>query len=140
MHVRIVETPPGEAPIKIRELWVGLVLPLSPGETGPREVMIQGVLTGPRSFLGYVLARLLGRFKSVNGFRVDAVGAIQVLAKRDAQAANWWRIHVPSCAQPGAAFIFHAEACQLVEVPPPIAVSSPEDNANPGGPYTSDLN
>jgi hypothetical protein len=140
MHVRIVEIPPGEAPIKIRKSWVGLVLPLSPGETGPRQFMTQGVLTGPRSFLGYLLARLLGRFKAENGFRVDAVGAVHVLAKHDAHAATWWRTHVPRCLQPGAAFIFHAEACHLVEAPPVVVVTTAPDDANPGGPFTSDLN
>lgn len=140
MHVRIVQTPPGEAPIEIREAWVGLVLPLLPDEVGPRQVWTQGVLTGPRTFLGYLFARLFGRFKIVNGFCVDAAGAVQVLAQHDIRAATWWNTHVPASVQPGRALIFHAEACQLVETPPTKPVATPHDETNPAGPYTSDLN
>jgi hypothetical protein len=140
MHVRILQTPPGEAPLDIREAWVGLVLPLRPGESGQRQLMTQGVLTGPRTFTGWLFAHVLGRFKKVDGFCVDAAGAIQVLAKHDTRAADWWQTHFAAGVQPGRALIFHAEACQLVESPPTTAVMEPQDDANPGGPYMSDLN
>src|SRR6187455_3469002 len=80
MQVRIVQTPPGEAPIEVREAWVGLVLPLREGEVGPREILTQGVLSGPRTYLGHWFARLVRRFKVVHGFCVDGAGAVQVLA------------------------------------------------------------
>lgn len=140
MHVRIVQTPPGEAPIDIREAWVGLVLPLSPGEVGPRQLLTQGVLTGPRTLLGYVVSRLLHRFKVVNGFLVDSTGAVEVLARHNERAATWWRTHAPAIVRSGGAFVFHSEACELVEVPPGGGVAGSHDHANPGGPYTTDLN
>jgi len=139
MHVRIVRTPPGEAPLDVREAWVGLVLPLWPGEIGSRQFVTQGVLTGPRTFMGYLFARLFRRFEKVDGFCVDAAAAIQVLAKHSTRAAEWWQTHFSAGVQPGRALIFHAEACQLVESPSPTAVMAPKDDANPGGPYTSDL-
>jgi len=108
MRVRIVQTPPGEAPLEIREAWVGLVLPLCPGEIGPREFETTGALTGPTTFFGYLLARFLGRFKIVNGFCVDAAGALEILAEHNARAAKWWHTHVPAGVQPGRALLFHA--------------------------------
>jgi hypothetical protein len=140
MQVRIVQTPPGEAPLEVREAWVGLVLPLRAGEAGPREILTKGVLTGPRSYLGYLFARLLRRFKVVHGFCVDAVGAVQVLARHDARAADWWQTHAPAFVQPGATLIFHAEVCELVDTPAAIPAAGAADDANPGGPFTTDLN
>lgn len=124
----------------IRRAWVGLVLPLSRGEVGPRQFLTHGVLTGPRTFLGYFFARLLRRLKVVNGFRVDAAEALEVLAQHDGRAAHWWRMHAPASVQRGRVFIFHAEVCQLVEMPPATAMAAAPDGANPGGPYTIDLN
>ena len=132
-------TPPGEAPLEVRAAWVGLVLPLVPGDRGPHRVWTQGVVTGPRTFLGYLWARLLRRLKIVNGFRVDAAGAIQVLAQHNVVAAAWWRTHAPLAIQPGRILIFHAEACRLVDSPSFPTVAAPPDEANPGGPFTSDL-
>jgi hypothetical protein len=140
MHVRVVQTPPGEAPIEVREAWVGLVLPLLPGEIGPRQLMTQGVLTGPRNLLGYVFARLLRRFKMVYGFRVDGAGAVEVLARHNASAADWWHAHAPAHVQPGRGLVFHAEVCELVEIPAASPEAAPPDHANPGGPFTTDLN
>ncbi|HEY7315037.1 MAG TPA: hypothetical protein VH643_37170 [Gemmataceae bacterium] len=47
MFVRIIATPPGEAPEEIRQAWLGLELPLAAGETGPHNVPTGGVLSGP---------------------------------------------------------------------------------------------
>src|SRR5262245_16725666 len=35
VQIRITATPPGEAPEHVRSAWVGLEVPLYPGETGP---------------------------------------------------------------------------------------------------------
>lgn len=50
MQIRMV----GEAPFDIRKAWVGLVLPLAPGETGARCLPTVGVYTAPRTYLGYL--------------------------------------------------------------------------------------
>jgi hypothetical protein len=36
-EICIVDVPPGEAPAAIRRAWVGLILPLKPGTSGPLE-------------------------------------------------------------------------------------------------------
>jgi hypothetical protein len=137
MLVRILRTPPGEAPLVVREAWVGLVLPGRPGEVGPRTVLTAGILTGPRSLVGFVIAYLRRRFQRVEGFLVDAAGAVAVLEGHDASAASWWRENAPSAVAPGRVFVFHAEVCELVrELPSP---SGDPGDADPGGPYTREL-
>ncbi|HXU00514.1 MAG TPA: hypothetical protein VN903_05955 [Polyangia bacterium] len=49
MQIRIIDTPPGEAPIEIRNAWIGIVLALVAGESGPRPVIVSGVLSSFRS-------------------------------------------------------------------------------------------
>lgn len=51
MKIRITDIPGGEAPLEIRRAWVGLVLPLAPGEDGPRTPRTAGVLSGPKRLL-----------------------------------------------------------------------------------------
>jgi hypothetical protein len=111
VFVRIIATPPGEAPEEVRRAWVGLVLPLVAGETGCRAAPVGGVLSGPRTFLGKLLKLLTGRRRYVRGDVVDAPQALTLLAEREPRAALWWREHAPHCWQPGARFIFKAEVC-----------------------------
>ena len=61
MFVRIIATPPGEAPEEVRRAWVGLELPLAAGETGPHTTPVGGVLTGAHTFLGRLFKLLTGR-------------------------------------------------------------------------------
>ncbi len=57
--IKIISTPPGEAPLHIREAWVELVLPLAVPPV--RSVwIVGGVLTGPKTALGQWLHLLLG--------------------------------------------------------------------------------
>jgi hypothetical protein len=44
-YVRIVRTPPGEAPEEIRRAWVGVELPLRRHETNPQCHPTEGVLS-----------------------------------------------------------------------------------------------
>ena len=55
-HVRITATPPGEAPLWVREKWVGLVLPLAPGGSAPGTYLTSGVLSGPQTRLALLIA------------------------------------------------------------------------------------
>jgi hypothetical protein len=95
-EVRVVAVPPGPAPEEVRRAWVGLILPLGPGETGPRPVKTAGA----EEKVGYV---------------VDAPRALQVLAAHAPEAALWWKQNAPAYCQPGRALVFAPEACQLVE-------------------------
>jgi hypothetical protein len=89
MYVRITQTPPGEAPLDVREKWVGLVLPVVPGRPGPRRASTFGVLTGPTSLVGRLRAFLLGRFGSLDGYPVNTATAIHILGQHHPDAAAW---------------------------------------------------
>ena len=130
--MRITETPPGEAPLEVRKAWVGLVLPLRPGETGPRRILTAGVVTGPRSRFGFLLALLLRRFQPVVGFLIDAASSVEILAEHDGSAAAWWRNNASSTVATGRSLVFHAEVCQIVAEPSLPAHVARNDDLDPG--------
>jgi hypothetical protein len=131
--VRIIATPPGEAPEEVRRGWVGLELPLAAGEAGPREVPTSGVLSGPRTFLGRLLARLARQTRQEYGYVIDAPQALFLLAGKAPRAAQWWRAFAPHCWRPGYKFVFRAEVCAKVrnsgpgEPPAAPARAGPEE-------------
>ena len=91
MFIRIIGTPPGEAPEEVRREWVGLELPLAAGETGARVVPSAGVLSGPRSFLAALGRMLRGRFTRRRGYAVEVAAAVAALEHVHPDAAAWWR-------------------------------------------------
>jgi hypothetical protein len=111
VFVRIIATPPGEAPEEVRRAWVGLELPLAAGETGPRELPVGGVLTGPRSIFAQLLKLLTGERRYAWGYVIDAPQALTLLVEHAPQAARWWRQYAPHCWEPGRRFLFPAEVC-----------------------------
>lgn len=117
--VRIVRTPAGEAPLWVREAWVGLELPLATMAQVTVETV--GVVTGPASPLGLWWARLRGRLQRTTGYAVMSARAIDLLARTRLEAAAWWRGHTPRFLQPHQVFIFDAPACE--PSPEPIANS-----------------
>ena len=110
MEVRIISTPPGEAPENVRKAWVGLVLPLAVSGAQTRHTV--GVLTRPKSFLGLLLALLFGKTERQRGYIVDAYRAVEILARNAPEAAKWWRENAAASIRPGKRFLFSAEACQ----------------------------
>jgi hypothetical protein len=56
--VKIVRPPVGEAPVWVREAWVGLVVPLK--EPSLTTIPSVGVLSGPKSALASLWASLTG--------------------------------------------------------------------------------
>ncbi|MES3031380.1 MAG: hypothetical protein V4697_03125 [Patescibacteria group bacterium] len=83
-HIRITKVPDGEAPLEVREAWVGLTLPCGPylGFSGVGEE--RGVLTGES-----VGCPTCGRY----GFSVPQDEAIAILEKAKPEAALWWKKH-----------------------------------------------
>jgi hypothetical protein len=114
MEVRIMSVPPGEAPEAVRQAWVGLVLPLAPGETGPRESAAFGVVTGPRRRFGQLLRLLTGRYKRAMQYVVAVDAAIEALEKASPEAADWWRENTPDLIGLGQTFGFAAEVCEEI--------------------------
>lgn len=112
MQIRITDVPPGEAPDWVRRAWVGMVLPLAPGETGPRTPRTTGVLSGPRSWAMILLSFLLGRGERATGYVVEGRTAVQLLAEKDAEAARWWQEKAPHVLRLSHRLVFQAEVCQ----------------------------
>ena len=104
--LRITSIPPGEAPDWVREKWVGLALPLTEGCDQLHNVPTFGVLSHPKSRIGWYLSRLFHRFQHETGYIVECLPAIDVLAQSSPDAANWWRSNVPLLMQPGQYFVF----------------------------------
>lgn len=112
-YVKIIATPPGEAPQKVRDAWVGLKLPIKGGEVQTK--LGSGVISRPKSFWGLMFSIFVGRNKPVHGYAVDALTAVEILAKQSPEAALWWRRNTPSLLQSGRALIFQAEVCQEID-------------------------
>ena len=111
--IRIVARPEGEAPESVRDAWIGLELPvLHPAQV---ETLGFGVLTGPKSLWMQRLKTFLGQAQKTSGYIVLADQAIERLAAKDPAAAKWWRDNAAHLVAPGAAFIFDAPACELLD-------------------------
>ena len=111
--IRITSVPPGEAPVTVREAWMGLALPLH--RERPGRYLGSGVLSGPRT-VGASLFRLLTfRFALHQGYAVPTLPAIEVLERSNPVAARWWRENTPHVVRARRYFIFPAECCERVE-------------------------
>ena len=115
--LRITAAPPGEAPLWVREKWVGLSLPLARRRAGALSVFTSGVLSGPKSFFASIGALLTGRLKRRSGFLVETQAAIAVLAKSSPEAATWWQQNTPHLLRPRRYFVFPEDVGQVVSGP-----------------------
>ena len=114
-QVRIISTPPGEAPLDVRRAWVGVVVPLPddhPEE--PVRVLTDGVLTAPRTMLGRIWSRLTGRTQWWTGFELEGAECISALARSSPSAAQWWRDNAPRFLEPGHRLVFPSNSCELL--------------------------
>jgi hypothetical protein len=108
-RVRLTAVPPGDEPEAVRAAWVGMVLPLAPGETGSRPRPPAGPASpgGDQGSPPGTPARMEWVYV------IDAPAALALLAARDPEAAAWWREHAPDCLKPGHHFVFAADVCEL---------------------------
>lgn len=111
--IRIVAIPPGEAPLWVREKWLGLELPIADGKHAPQQSYISGVLSGPRYRFFAIVRRLLGRLEQQTGYPVYVADALGVLQKTAPDAAAWWRVNVPRLQRPNRKFLFRTAFCEL---------------------------
>lgn len=111
--IRITNVPPGEAPLAIRQAWVGLELPLL--RKGPGRYLAAGILSGPRS-VGERLKYLLAfRYRIQSGYIVPTLPAIEVLERSNPSAARWWRENAPHAVRARRYMLFSTECCQPLE-------------------------
>jgi hypothetical protein len=112
-RIRIISTPPGEAPEDIRKAWVGLVLPLSRFRPR-RKTWGAGVLTGPKTLFGFLTAAVSGRLQPQVVYVVVGHIAVDILATHSPDAAAWWREHAPHVLRRGWRLCFAAEVCEEI--------------------------
>lgn len=115
MHLQITAVPPGQAPLWVRERWVGLRLPLAQRKSAPISWFTSGVLSGPKGILSCVLAMLTGKFERQSGFAVEVQAAIEALDKHSPDAADWWRRNTPHLLRGKQYFVFLESVGRVVE-------------------------
>jgi hypothetical protein len=108
-------TPPGEAPLWVRQKWVGLDLPVA-RYSGQGRFLGLGVLSMPRSWLGQWLTVLRGGADLVAGYAVEAIPAVGILGEKSPEAAVWWRENTPHLIAPKRYLIFHEEVCRIADI------------------------
>jgi hypothetical protein len=113
--VRIVAAPPGEAPLWVRQKWVGLDLPVARYSAHGKFLGL-GVLSMPRSWLAQWMAVARGRAQLIAGYAVEAVPAVGILSVTSPEAAAWWRENTPHLIAPNRYLIFHEEVCRVGDV------------------------
>lgn len=120
--IEIVSTPMGDAPLKVRQAWIGLILPLLPGSADvpvrAPAVSVFAISTGWQSWLRWLFRR---PYPAVDftGYYVPSAEAIRILAEGSPHAAQWWRRNMPSLLQFDASLVFDAGCCRLVDLPGP---------------------
>ena len=112
--IRIIGVPPGEAPLWVREKWVGLELPLS-RHSAPGAFYVYGALSIPRGRLAQCWGLIRGRAEKVPGYAVESIDAVDILATSNADAAAWWRKHTPHLIGPRRYLVFHEHVCQRID-------------------------
>ena len=109
LYLYVTSVPLGEAPLWVREKWVGLKLPLT-GRMSVGTFRVGGVLTGPRGLVSASLALLSGRLRRREGYLVNAVEAIQILETTQPEAAAWWRENASHFMRPNRRFLFEKKS------------------------------
>lgn len=95
--MRITSAPVGQAPLEIREQWIGVEIPFL--EVGMPAGSAHGVLNGET-------------VKPYKAFTVDQTEAIDALRKKSPEAASWWESM--GFPKKGGQFTFNAECAEVV--------------------------
>jgi hypothetical protein len=102
--LRILRTPPGEAPEKIRRAWVGVDLPLRRRERESGSYQTVGVLSHQDT-------------QMIAGYAVDGREAVKALGSHSPEAAAWWREHAPHVLASGYRLLFPCDVCEVIDSP-----------------------
>jgi hypothetical protein len=106
-----------DAPQWVREKWLGPELPLACGDSGARQAITSGVLSGPRNRLIALWWALRGRLEGKSGYAVDANEAVRIFEGTAPEAAAWWRQNVPRLQHGKRKFLFAPAVCEVVSKP-----------------------
>ena len=113
--LKIIATPPGEAPLWVREAWIGTTVPLAQRGNTPLRFPTAGVITGPQNTFGFFTAWLRGQLVREAGYLVEVVPAVEALAKNNPAAAQLWRENTPHLVRPRRCFVFQQGVGQVIE-------------------------
>jgi hypothetical protein len=113
--VRIVAVPPGEAPLWVREKWVGVELPVA-RYSSARTFYAYGVLSLPRTWVAQWWGIVRGRAGRISGYAVESLRAVDILSASSPEAATWWRENTPHLIAPDRYLVFHEQACRIVDI------------------------
>lgn len=113
--IKIVKVPRGDAPVWVREQWVGLELPLAQRRRGALRVPSWSVLSAPTTWLGDIVGFLAGRSTRERGYAVPVLAALEILGTVSPDAEEWWRTTTPHLCKSWRRFLFNTEACEVIE-------------------------
>jgi len=117
--ILITSTPPGEAPLEIREAWVGVKLEVAGSNVSPQQYDVIGIrskLGGLKWRLRCLLSLPHPNQEVWTGYAVELMPAVWALENAGrVDAALWWAKNVPQLLRPGQTVIFPASSCRLVE-------------------------
>ena len=120
--IEIVSTPLGDAPLKVRQAWIGLILPVLPSNpdapVNAPAVSVLALSTGWQSWLRWLFRRPYPEL-DFTGYFVPSAEAIAILGEASPHAAQWWRRNMPALLQVNASLVFDAGCCRLVDLPGP---------------------
>ena len=119
--IEIVSTPLGDAPLKVRQAWIGLILPLHETSfAGPESIpglSVFAASTGVQSWFRWLFRRPYPE-TTFTGYIVPSAEAIRILGESAPAAADWWRRNVPAFLHPEATFLFDADCCRPIGLQP----------------------
>jgi hypothetical protein len=126
LTLTITSTPTGEAPLWVREKWIGIELPVAQRRPEAKTVRVSGVLTGPKGWV----ARLVSRFRGEpnqrqTGYIVNTLTAFERLARHSPEALAWWRVNTPHLFAPGRHFMFESTVGVVRESTAPATSARP---------------
>ena len=113
--IRIVGVPDGEAPLWVREEWVGLSLPLAQSGTSVRTYFTSGVLTAPKGLLSFLIYITRRRGQTGNRFSCRCRDRSCGLAEKNLEAAAWWQENTVLLNRPGRKFMFQRHVAEVYE-------------------------
>jgi hypothetical protein len=80
---------------------------------GPGIYESSGVLSGPKTAIGFFFGRLFGKTELVSGYAVNSRVAIEILENNHQETAHWWKENTTFYSNEEQAFIFDEEACEV---------------------------
>jgi hypothetical protein len=93
MKIKIIAIPPGQAPEWVRQAWIGLKLSAVPSTATGRQIGVRG-----------------GRPENLGGYEVYGNEAIELLKKKNPEAAQWWKDNLPGITS--VKLVFKKEVCE----------------------------